>query len=203
MFNRSIIALLNYKLDGLEATLVDRLKLHTEEHRSDVRENERFVLLDHNGLGVGHLVVANEHVRLGADVNELGICLVEERNDVKTVVRPLYSHLIELRVVHVARVRKLVGIVVLVGEVLRAEEVAILSTQTRVERIEDLLSQIISIFRGYGLSKFEVVTLFRGDSALGNLLLGDGVEAIEEVHGRVAIRVTFTLPNGVVEILRR
>ena len=50
------------EFNGFEATFVDRLELHTEEHRGDVREDEGFILLHKDTLNVTHLVIANKHV---------------------------------------------------------------------------------------------------------------------------------------------
>ena len=124
------------QLNDLHPALVDRLELNAKEHRCDVGQDERLILLDEDILGVRHLVVTNEHVGFRADVDELRISLVVERDDVQTVVGTFYCELVELVVVNETCVRSLVGIIVLVGEVLRAEHVEILGAQARVKRIQ-------------------------------------------------------------------
>ena len=74
------------QLHNHEAALVDGLELNTEEHGGDVRQDEGLVLLDENILGVGHLVVTDQHVYFRTDVDELGVCLVVHRDDVEAVV---------------------------------------------------------------------------------------------------------------------
>ena len=74
------------QLNHFEAAFVDRLELYAKEHGGNVRKDEWIKFLDHNGLRIGHLVVAHQHVALRADVDELTIQLVVERNNVQTVV---------------------------------------------------------------------------------------------------------------------
>ena len=87
------------QFNHLESAFVDRLELNAEEHGSDVREDERLELLDHDRLHVTHLVVSHQHVHLRTDVNELRANLVEHRHDVQTAVGALHAILSELRVI--------------------------------------------------------------------------------------------------------
>lgn len=161
------------ELNDLESALVDRLELNTEEHGSDVREDERFKLLNEHILDVPHLVVAHKHVGLRADVDEVRADLVVHRDDVKAPVRAFHGVLTVLVVVVDTAVSKQVSLVVLVSEVLR--------TEARVEREEDFLGDIHCVGSSDFVLNLHVVAFFCSDCARGDFLLRNRVEAIEEV----------------------
>ena len=66
-------------------------------------------------------------------MDELAVHLVVEGNDGQATIAAFHRGLVILVVVHDAAVREQVGLVVLVGEVLRAVHDQILGPQSRVE----------------------------------------------------------------------
>ena len=134
-------------------------------------------------------------------MDELRIRLVVERYDVETVVRTFDGELVELVVVNETCVRSLEGIIVLVGEVLRAEHVEILGAQARVKRIQNLLGDVASVVACDSLGELHVVALCGCNVTGGNLVLRNGIETIEQIERGVTIGVTNTFPDSIVQVL--
>ena len=69
----------------------------------------------------------------------------------EAVVGTLYGELIELVVVNQSGMGRLIGIVVLVGKILRAEHVQILSAEARIKGVQNLLGNVTGIVRSDSL----------------------------------------------------
>ena len=94
--------------------------------------------------------------------------------------------------------REEVALVVLVREVLRAEHVQVVCTETRVEREKDFLCYDDRVVSSDLTSQLHVVAMFSSDVSRLNLLLCDGVKAIEELHGSVTVGVSLRFPYRLV-----
>ena len=115
------------QFNALEASFVDGLELHAEEHSGDIREDERLVFLHHYRFHITHLVVSDEHVNLRADMYELRANLVIHWNDVQAAIRAFHRILSVLRVVVDASVCEQLALVVGISELLRTEHIQLLS----------------------------------------------------------------------------
>lgn len=188
--------------NGLEAVLVDGLELNAEEHSGDVRQDKGGVFLYHDVLDVAHLVVAHEHIALGGDVHELRPGLVVEGAELQLAVGAFHGTLSVLGVVRYAAVGEQVAFVVLVHEVLQAVEIEVLGAEARVERKEDLLSDVNGIGRGNRVGELHVVAFLGCDGTCGDFFVGNRVEAVEQVGGGVTGGVALAVPDGIVQVLR-
>lgn len=134
-------------------------------------------------------------------MDKLRVRLIRERAQDEAAVGAFDSRLVILRIVPDTRMGKEIRLVVLVCEVLRAEHVARLGTEARVEREENLLCDVHGICRCDLLFKLQEITVSSGDVALRYLLLRDGIEAIEEVERGIARGVALARPDSVVQRL--
>ena len=135
-------------------------------------------------------------------MDELRANLVIHRYDVQTAIRAFHGVLSVLRVIVDASMSEQIALIVGIRELLCTEHIQILCTKAWVEREENVLGDVHGVLLGDGIRQFEVVAFLSSDGTCSNLLLGDGIEAVEEVERRITVRITHTCPDSLIEVFR-